>query len=213
MIKKLIGLILFAVLLTGCCSPRYNDNYPPSYVRVKHIVEGEHTSNFYKTFWDTIWTPKGDQWLQQKDLKWLKKDPEANDWNNHFKKALLLHENAHCINDQNLEHLKHIACNYQWITEREGYQVQMRYLILKGLIFDKERKIAYLKAMTDPTYNGMVRRQEAWAFINETVRNAEAEKKRKGIILAIEGKMDLTEKVLAIHLAVEKTITEKQEKK
>ncbi len=180
MSKKIICSFFYFLLilsLTGCCSPRYNDNYPPEHIRLKYVKEGDHTSRFYKAWWDTIWTPKGDTWLQQKHLRLLRIEPKDGDWQNIHRKALLLHENAHCMNDQNYEHLKYILCNYQWFTEREGYQVSIRYLVLRGYVFGKVQIGQLVDIMSSPTYNNMASRKEIYKFILKVIGKAKIERK------------------------------------
>lgn len=179
LVKKIVPFLLLFVL-SGCWTPRYDDNYPPSHIRVKKILEGDHTENYYWTFWDKIWTPKGDTWLKPEHLKWLKEEPKDGDWENIYRKALLLHENAHCINDHQFEYLyKWIGTNYSWLSEREGYEVQIRYLILRGVNFNHSKKISFVNAMTSSAYNGMASREEVIAFVDEVVENAEALPKLK----------------------------------
>lgn len=180
---SIIPILFVLIFLSGCVSPRYDDNFrvdkivndtvygKPDKIYVKYIKEGSHDGNYYYTYGiDTIYTPRGNDWLRQEHLKFFKTPPTNEEDKRRF--ALILHENAHCINTHDV-FLPFLTMS-QWTNEREGYQVQIRYLTLAGI---KVYKKGFIGAINNKrVYGNMASYKEIKSFVDSTVENALKEK-------------------------------------
>ena len=158
---------LFAALaLAACYRPDYTSSEPPREIRLLHILRWDR--DYCWTSYDTARCPPAI--LEQDDLALLRREPTSDV--EIRKKALLLHENVHAMNDFAWQWWPFRGRAWQWMGEREGFEVQIRYLIRHGVEVDEDH---YVKVLTGPPYQRLCSEAEARAFIRWAIERARAQ--------------------------------------
>ncbi len=73
----------------------------------------------------------------------------------------------------------YIFPSYELPNEREGYQVEIRYLILRGFKFSNNDREGYIRSMMSKCYYDMATREQIGRFIDGVVKKANKEFKDK----------------------------------
>ena len=164
---RIAALALLAALApVGCYRPDYTKSDPPREIRLRRI-EGWDRDYCWTTDDTTRCPPRI---LVPADLALLEREPtsDAEIW----KKALLLHENVHAMNDFAWRWWPFRGRAWQWMGEREGFEVQIRYLIQHGLAVDEDH---YVKVLTSPPYRRLCSEAQAREFIRWAIQHARSQ--------------------------------------
>lgn len=166
---KVLSTIGCVLMFSGCFQPVYEDNFER--VELKNVKKGRQKGYFW-TRKHTLYTPIDSDFISQDDLRLLKEEPKPGDTKEIFKKALLLHENAHSINDQSFKWMLRFTFfpkKARWMTEQEGYGTEIIYLLKKGVRFDSKTVKRYIRNMLSDIYHRMTTKEEATDFVLDLV--------------------------------------------
>jgi hypothetical protein len=183
-IKNIFLTLFLTITLSGCFGSQLKyDDLKQTYdhstravpeIYLKHIVEGDHTETIWWTDGiDTVWRPKGNEYIVQEDLVLLEREAETSDEKR--QKGLLIHENAHCFLTRHKE-MWRVTTRRQWYNEQFGYGAQIRYLVLADEFSEISDRANFVRYITDDAYDGMASTYEALSFVNWIVSKAKEEK-------------------------------------
>ncbi len=163
--------LLFLLLPFICgCLEVVHDNYPVERPILNKVRIDNNRVGYYKAIGATLVVPRDNPLdIEEKDLRLLTEEAVTKD--EIYKKALILHEEAHAKNQRSLEGMiGSVFMRKQWLwwEEREGYGVFFIYLHSKGIRLDQNDydQFAFMM-MNAEIYEGMATEKEVKEFLDK----------------------------------------------